>query len=225
MTGLLAWARPPARCSQCRGRVQVPQTAPRGDQLAWWCDACASRPTRHAADVPRLHASVQAYLQRHLGVDLTAWLAPHRVHLVQAQYWPGEAGRVQLGQARTHVRVFDAAAGGRRELVDAEVLLLQGLGFLEAAKVLAHEAFHVYSALRGLDLTPQQEEGTANLWAYLLLAVHPGSSVVEQMRLRMLRDPDAIYGDGFRQARLGYKQAQGFADYLQRLRTPGLASA
>jgi hypothetical protein len=174
--------------------------------------------------VQRLHVCVQAYLQRHLGVDLSAWLAPSQVQLVPPHHWPGSPGRVQLGQARTQVRVFGGAVG-RRELAHAEVLLLQGLGFMEAAEVLAHEAFHVYSAARGLDLTPLQEEGTANLWSYLLLAVHPGSALVEQMRLRMLRDPDAVYGDGFRQARQRYKQAQGFADYLRRLRAPGVAVA
>lgn len=225
MTGLFAWVRRAERCGQCGGRVQVPNPAPRGARLAWWCQSCASQPACHAADVLRLHACVQTYLQCHLAVDLSAWLMPDEVRLVPADHWPGRPGRVQLGQARTQVRVFGGAGGGRRELAQAEVLLLEGLGFMEAAEVLAHEAFHVYSAARGLGLTPLQEEGTANLWSYLLLAVHPGSRLVEQMRLRMLRDPDAVYGDGFRQARLGYKQARGFADYLQRMRGPGLAAA
>jgi len=224
MTGLFSWGRTAERCGQCQGRVQVPDPAPRGAHLAWWCGACASRPVHQTADVLRLHNCVGAYLRRHLGVDLSAWLTPGQVRLVPQHHWPGRPGRMQLGQASTQVRVF-GGPGGRRELAAAEVLLLEGLGFLEAAEVLAHEAFHVYSAARGLGLTPLQEEGTANLWSYLLLAVHPGSSVVEQMRLRMLRDPDAVYGDGFRQARQRYKQARGFADYLHRMRASGLAVA
>lgn len=225
MTGLLPWARPAPRCSQCAGRVQLPLPAPRGSHLAWWCERCASQQACDANDLRRVHACVEAYLRQHLGVALAPWLAPQHLQWVSARHWPGKPGRVQLGQARMQVRVHGGAARGRRELVDAQVLLLQGLPFLQAAEVLAHEAFHVYSAVHGLDLPPQKEEGTANLWAYLLLAVHPGSQAVEQMRLHMLRDPDAVYGDGFRLARQGYKQAQGFADYLRRLRAPCLAAA
>lgn len=215
----------PPRCSQCHGPVRLPPAWPPGCQLAWWCDRCAARPVHQAGDVQRLHRFVQGFLQQHLGLAMAPWLTAAQVRLVPPQHWPGQGNRRQLGEARTRVRVHSGPAGVRRELVEAEVLLLPGLPFLDAARVLAHEAFHVYSAGRGLDMRSQLEEGTANLWAYLLLAVHPGSGLVEDLRLHMLRDPDATYGEGFRLARSHYKLARGFADFLRRLQTSGLAAA
>lgn len=217
-----AW---PPRCSQCSGPVHLPPAWPPGCQLTWWCGSCASRPASGPADVLRLHGCVQAFLQRHLGLAMAPWLAARQISLVSPGHWINLPGRRQLGEARTRVRVHTEPAGVRHELLHAEVQLLQGLPLLDAAKVLAHEAFHVYSASRGLDLSAQMEEGVANLWAYLLLAVHPGSSLVETLRLDMLRDPDAVYGDGFRCARSGYKQARGFADFLGRLQTAGRVAA
>lgn len=69
------------------------------------------------------------------------------------------------------------------------------------------------------------KDGTAKLWAYLLLVVHPGSQRGEDLRLNKLRDPDAIYGEGFRLARHRCKQARGFGDCLRRVRAAGTAAA
>ena len=69
------------------------------------------------------------------------------------------------------------------------------------------------------------EEGTANLRAYLLLVVHPGRQRDEDLRLNMLRDPDAIYGEGFRLARHRCKKARGIGDYLRWVCAAGTAAA
>lgn len=41
--------------------------------------------------------------------------------------------------------------------------------------------------------------------------------MVKQLRVRLLRDPDAIYGDGFRWTRQAYKQRREFADFMGRV--------
>ena len=218
MSASAPWATPGPACSQCRRTTARPAAQVLATRCEWWCARCASPPLVNKSDVLRVHGIVDDFLQKHLGLCMTTWLKASDIGLVRPEEWMDASGRYQLGEARTQVRVHHAADGSPTgvmpTLVRAEVRLLLGLPLLDAARVLAHEAFHVFSAARGLDLQPQQEEGIANLWAYLLLAVHPGSEMVEELRVRMLRDADAIYGDGFRWARQGYKRCRGFADFL-----------
>ncbi|MBQ0942256.1 protein DA1 [Ideonella sp. 4Y16] len=206
----------PPRCRLCGAAVQRPPRAPASPHLQWWCSTCAATPVDHAHQLPWLYRQVQGFLRLHLGLALEQWLQPGELRLMSPAEWPAHNGRQQQGEARTWAHASPPAHGPR--LVRAEVCLLQGLPALQAADVLAHEAFHVYCRAQGLRLPHELEEGTANLWGYLLLAVHPGSALADELRLRALRDPNEIYGQGFRAARLAYRQASGFGEYLQLVR-------
>ena len=216
------WEQVPPRCSQCQGPIRPGAWGTGKGHLSeqrpgwlWCCSPCAHRAVQ-VADVPRLHATVASFLQQHLHLRMADWLGAHQVHLVGPQGWampcrltghPATARK--LGEARTQVRRQP------HRLVHAEVRVLRGLPFVSAAAVLVHEAFHVYSASQGLGLSRVQEEGTANLWAYLMLTVMPGNPLAEQERLRLLHDDDAVYGQGFRDARVLYKQVGGFGAYMR----------
>lgn len=172
------------------------------------------------------YRAVADFTQQHLGLSMHPWLPLNRVTLVNASEWASPSEANKLGEARTRVRQRAGAGNASpvMELVNAEVRLVRGLPYLQAAEVLAHEVFHVYSAHKGLGWTPAWEEGTANLWGYLFLAVHPGSLLGESIREGLLQSPDTIYGDGFRCARHAYKQSRGFADYVQRVHSVACAS-
>jgi hypothetical protein len=209
-----------ARCCQCTGPV-VPASRPNAAGLHWWCNRCAAKPVLDNRSLDGVYDTVAAFAQQHLGLPMRQWLPQDAVRLVNASEWGAAATSPPLGDAVTQVRLHSSGeheSTRGRELLHAEVRLLRGMPFIQTAEVLAHEAFHVFSASQGLNFTRTWEEGTANLWGYLFLAVHPGSQLSETLREGLLQSPDAVYGDGFRLARRSYKASRGFGDYLQRVR-------
>lgn len=201
-------------CERCGDPSAIPSaaagTAPPG--CHWYCDTCASRPVVCRQDVVELYRLVEAFLKDRLALDLGAWLKPEDVRLSRAASLPGPGRQAAtLGRARYLERRVPLL--GLRWIDDVEVQLLEKLPFLQAGAVLAHEAFHVYSAKENLRFDALMEEGSANLWAYLLLAMYPGR-ISWQYRHELLASSDPLYGDGFRAARTNYKRATGFRAYL-----------
>lgn len=206
------------QCQRCSGPARWPTRLSPGQRLHGLCDNCADKAVLHPAQLDEAYHWVSQFLACHLKLHLSPWLKRSDVHLVPPSQWTDAEGHTHtLGLARTQVQPMPHGQPPR--LLKAEVYVLLGLSFINTAGVLAHEAFHVYSAAQGLSLDRAREEGSANLWQYLFLTVHPGSAQAEELRCQMLQDPDAIYGQGFREARLAYKQAAGFGAYVAGLRS------
>jgi hypothetical protein len=84
------------------------------------------------------------------------------------------------------------------------ITLLRGLPPVSCGRILAHELGHVWLLKNAApDLPPRKAEGTCELCAWLWLTARPPSQATFKAKA-MERNPDPIYGEGFRAARRVY---------------------
>lgn len=103
---------------------------------------------------------------------------------------------------------------GRTKRRQIDVYLLYGMPRVEMIGTLAHELTHVWQFLNGrLDSDRALSEGSSNFASYWVLKqMAPGEEtnfIIESM----LRDEDAVYGEGFRRIKR-YVEQEGIANWL-----------
>jgi hypothetical protein len=98
-----------------------------------------------------------------------------------------------------------------------KVYLLYGMPRVQMASTAAHELMHVWQFRKGrLDQDAAISEGSCNLASYLVLR-KLGGQEAEFVIDGMIRDPDPVYGDGFRLVK-AYTEEKGISPWLRLLR-------
>ncbi len=97
-----------------------------------------------------------------------------------------------------------------------KVYLLYGMPRTQATSTVAHELMHIWQFQNGcLEQDPALSEGSCNFASYLVLR-RIASPEAEFAIDSMLKDPDRIYGKGFRHVKL-YVEREGVAAWLKLL--------
>ncbi len=98
-----------------------------------------------------------------------------------------------------------------------KVYLLFGMPRTQMTGTAAHELAHVWQFQNGrLDQDPALSEGSCNFAAYLVLR-KKGGKEAEFVIDNMLKDPDPVYGEGFRRVKR-YAEKEGLQSWLKLLR-------
>jgi hypothetical protein len=98
-----------------------------------------------------------------------------------------------------------------------KVYLLYGMPRVQLASTAAHELMHVWQFRKGrLDQDAAVSEGSCNLASYIVLR-KIGGLETEFVIDGMIRDPDPVYGEGFRRAK-AYTEEKGIAPWLRLLK-------
>jgi len=106
---------------------------------------------------------------------------------------------------------------GKVRAETVKVYLLYGMPRMQMASTAAHELMHVWQFRNGrLDQDPALSEGSCNFAAYLVLRKTRGAEA-EFIIDGMLKDPDRIYGEGFRRVK-AYAEKEGIPAWLRLLK-------
>jgi hypothetical protein len=106
---------------------------------------------------------------------------------------------------------------GRVRSETIKVYLLNGMPRVQMASTAAHELMHVWQFRNGrLDRAADISEGSCNFASYLVLR-KIGGVEAEFVIDGMLKDPDPVYGGGFRQVKT-YAEKKGIASWLRLLK-------
>jgi hypothetical protein len=98
-----------------------------------------------------------------------------------------------------------------------KVSLLHGMPRTQMVSTCAHELAHVWQFQNGrLDQDPVVSEGSCNFAAYLVLR-KIGGEYADFVIENMLKDPDPVYGEGFRRVKR-YVEREGTQSWLKRLK-------
>jgi hypothetical protein len=98
-----------------------------------------------------------------------------------------------------------------------KVYLLYGMPRIQMASTAAHELMHVWQFQKGrLDQDAAVSEGSCNLASYIVLR-KMGGPEAEFVIDGMIRDPDPVYGEGFRRVK-AYTEENGVAPWLRLLK-------
>jgi hypothetical protein len=98
-----------------------------------------------------------------------------------------------------------------------KVYLLNGMPRTQMASTAAHELMHIWQFRNGrLDQSADVSEGSCNFASYLVLR-KLGGAESEFVIDGMLKDPDYVYGRGFRRVK-SYVEAEGTAAWLRVLK-------
>lgn len=96
------------------------------------------------------------------------------------------------------------------------VYMLDGMPRMQFAGTVAHELMHVWQFQKGcLDQDPALSEGSCNYAAYLVLK-RTGGPEADFVIDGMLKDPDRVYGSGFRRVKM-YVEREGVRAWLRAL--------
>jgi hypothetical protein len=113
--------------------------------------------------------------------------------------------------------LVDKTAFGKVNDETIRVYLLYGMPRVQTTGTAAHELMHVWQFRKGrLDQDPAVSEGSCNFASYLVLRKMggPGAEFVID---GMLKDPDPVYGEGFRRVK-AYADDKGIAAWLRLLK-------
>jgi hypothetical protein len=98
-----------------------------------------------------------------------------------------------------------------------KVYLLYGMPRMQMASTAAHELMHVWQFQKGrLDQDAAVSEGSCNFASYIVLR-KTGGPEAEFVIDGMIRDPDPVYGDGFRRVK-AYAEENGVGPWLRLLK-------
>ena len=98
-----------------------------------------------------------------------------------------------------------------------KICLLYGMPRAQMASTAAHELMHVWQFRKGrLDQDAAVSEGSCNFASYLVLR-KMGGPEAEFVIDGMLKDPDPVYGEGFRRVK-AYTEEKGIAPWLRLLK-------
>jgi hypothetical protein len=101
-----------------------------------------------------------------------------------------------------------------------EIIVREGLTLSQFGAVVAHETMHAFLFERGFrHLAPPSEEGMCEVLAYEWLRRRPGP-LDRHEELRIARNPDPVYGHGFRIAQAAVDRL-GTIETLRMLRRTG----
>jgi hypothetical protein len=180
---------------------------------AWLCKACEACGVREAPHARAILAQVRQDLQV-LGFQLPA--SPIPVRLVQARELnPACDAREAPCEGRLLFRRRD---DGTSEILGLSIQ--RGLPPVSCGRIIAHELGHAWLLREGYaELPPLKAEGLCELCAWLWMTSRERPRAPYKAEV-MERNPDPVYGAGFRAARKVYRSG-GLAALAPWLRGPG----
>jgi hypothetical protein len=105
---------------------------------------------------------------------------------------------------------------GNVQAEKVKIYLLHGMPRTQFVGTVAHELMHVWQFQRGcLNQDPALSEGSCNYASYLVLT-RSGGLEAEFVIDGMLKDPDPVYGSGFRRVKM-YVEREGVRAWLRAL--------
>ncbi|MEV6635083.1 protein DA1 [Actinoplanes sp. NPDC051470] len=155
------------------------------------CPTCAADAV-NTQEQARKHLPVIRRDMAAMGLDL-----PERVlvRIVPYDEVAGLVGGPASGMLLGATQQVIGGAGGRRVV---EICVVAGLPELYFGRAVAHEIGHAWLGLRGATTVDDVvEEGTCELFAYAWLK-RRGTAMAEVLREQMTRNPEPVYGGGFR---------------------------
>ncbi|PZW32891.1 protein DA1 [Thermosporothrix hazakensis] len=217
------------QCTPCQfcGSLISPEEQERGTGL-YRCSACRATAIETAEDAKPFYRQVVQWIGQEglryynlpLSLELCSRekLASYMAHRVTAK-----GGREADSLGVTRSTTYTQNGQVIRRTIDG-VAILEGLPAAVFQGVVAHELGHVWLAVHAIATpSPREEEGFCELLAYRLYH-HQATAEARLQIVRMERNPDPIYGEGFRQVRalserLGFQQL--LTALLQARRWPG----
>lgn len=94
-----------------------------------------------------------------------------------------------------------------------QIGILYGLPQIEFEGILAHELLHVWQNEHDIKLSPMHTEGLCNLASYAIYLSQP-SALSTHLITQLLKNPDPIYGNGFRLMKKKWEDAGGFPQLI-----------
>lgn len=168
-------------CLSC-GRLCTKEHATGVGHNQFICDICSSNSPKDA-DIP----PITEYVKKHLSdVGLTG-IPVFTLHRVELDTLIKSSGGPCEGYA-----AYDGT--------HCEIYILKSLSKTCYASVLAHEMLHLWQYKHGLNPRKDICEGFCNLGSYEILK-SIGTEVALSRIISLEKDPDPIYGDGFRKVK------------------------
>jgi hypothetical protein len=158
-----------------------------------YCGPCAATSIYTRDHVRRALPPVRELLHD-MGVRLTP---PVHVQLV-------DGTKMRTLHARESGTVLGVTLVQGRQVT--EVCIAAGLPAIEFGSTVAHECMHAWLAQNGFgQIDPSIEEGLCEVVSYRYLRDQPDPRA-PLLRLKLDRNPDPVYGDGFRAAKASVKR-------------------
>merc|ERR1711907_144942 len=128
------------------------------------------------------------------------------------QHHPKQA----LGLTAKVLKEVRAGRSVNRQRSIDHIALLQGLPAYHMGSVIAHELGHVYLWMKGFpELTADVEEGICELIKFLWLKAVPADAMTTFLLDQMEKNPDQVYGVGFRAARASYLKMSSLKEFFK----------
>lgn len=162
------------------------------------CESCATHSPQDA-DINKL----SVYVRKVLSDSGIEGIPAFNLHRVELDVLYRATGKPCEGLAK-----YDG--------VNSDIYVLKYLSRTCYASVLAHEMLHLWQYKNRL--SPRQDicEGFCNLGAYEVLK-SIGTQVAQARMALMEKDPDPIYGDGFRKVKAVYDRG-GWSDVIKKIK-------
>lgn len=123
------------------------------------------------------------------------------------------------GNIHGFTRTATKTIPGYGQVLEHTIHMINGLPEITFKAILAHELLHVWINEKKLNhLTPPEVEGFCNLGSELIYT-NEGSPLAKIMLKRMLKDPDKVYGDGYRMMTEELKKL-GWPKLIKKIQTP-----
>lgn len=170
------------------------------------CDEC--KHTRMKRDaIPNALSHVKQELKEGYGIDFGENVS-YSIKMVKRmptdmQFTSTSTGGHRSLVGRTTTRITNLLNPFKSHGWSGDIIILEGFDQIGFEKVLAHEIGHVYIRSNKIKFPPDIEEGLCNLLSYLYMRQLCKQADTPQPKLRfymrqMEKDPDDIYGEGFR---------------------------
>jgi len=178
------------------------------------CSKCAPNSVTSIRDARSIVSDVAETLGSY-GIDVD----PRKIELRLV----GSEELARIAESRSHETkgftdyLVKKGPFGKTRAETVEVYLLYGMPRLQMASTAAHELMHVWQFRNGrIDQDPALSEGSCNFASCLVLR-RTGGREAEFVIDGMLKDPDPVYGEGFRRVK-AYAEEKGIAPWLRLLK-------
>jgi hypothetical protein len=175
------------------------------------CALCAATSVTSVAEARSIVAEAAAGLSR-FGIDVDP--RPIRLRLV------GQDDLARIAENDSHETkgftdyLVNKSLFGRVKAESMIVYLLYGMPRIQALSTVAHELMHIWQFQRGcFEQDPALSEGSCNFASYLVIRKR-GTPEAEFVIESMLKDPDRVYGEGFRRVK-AYVEREGLRAWLR----------
>lgn len=195
-------------CSSC-GRFVKPTDFHSGDGRCL-CSFCQPSIVRTPQHIEWVEERVRDILSKQGITDLPTNLSIKLVSPVEMSHLNGtnQVSLFQPGLTRTSktISMFTSHC-------THVIYIFDNLPKIQFAGVLAHEMLHVWQNEKGITLSPIYTEGFCNMGSYVVYRAI-NTELSQHLIKQLEKDPNPIYGDGFRIVTDIYKNSNSLADTM-----------